>query len=218
MKNIKNFAVEKEINYDVDIRDSKIIKYEKIMYYIHELFVIIAITILATISLSILFYTTEVNADNTEAFKYYWVDNDRDYARSLRIEACERTWRKIEVTNEQILHCATVMTLITAFESDWMQSNMCLTTNNCMWLKGRSDYMYWFLTFRSHYEANLYFAQKWWKYHYKKRLHTLIYGYIQEDWSYKWGYSTTDKWHYFNFMRNNYWKTYKEIEKLYYNK
>jgi hypothetical protein len=71
MKNIKNFAVEKEINYDVDIRDSKIIKYEKIMYYIHELFVIIAITILATISLSILFYTTEVNADNTEAFKYY---------------------------------------------------------------------------------------------------------------------------------------------------
>jgi hypothetical protein len=48
------------------------------------------------------------------------------------------------------------------------------------------------------------YSEKWFTYHYKKSIHTLIWGYRQKDGSYKWGYSTTDQARYVNFIRNKY--------------
>lgn len=162
---------------------------------------------------------TNANANNEQInseYAYYGVDNYKDYARSLRKEACYRVWTKIlwEITSEQVNHCATGNTLINAYESWFGTSNRCINDNNCMWLKGWSNWYYGFLKFDSRYEANLYFAEKWFTYHYKKSLHTLIYGFKQANWEYRYGWSYTDQETYYIFLRNNYYSVLNEIEKL----
>ena len=148
-----------------------------------------------------------------DEYRYYWVDNFQDYARAVRKETCYRVWTKIlwKVTEEQIKHCTTVNTLITAIESNYMKSNRCIKNNNCKWLKGWQNWRYWFMKFNSLYEQNLYFAEKWFTYHYKKSLHTLVYWYRQKDWSYKFGWTYTQQNTYYTFLRNKYYKVYNNL-------
>jgi hypothetical protein len=106
------------------------------------------------------------------------------------------------------------MTLINAYESGFGTSNRCINNNNCMGLKWWSNWSYWFLTFNSRYEWNLYFAEKWFTYHYKKSLHTLIYWFRQAGWEYRYWWSYTDQETYYVFLKNNYYRVKWEIEKL----
>ena len=177
------------------------------------------------ISLFIWVLTSFINVDahyihysnNNTEYSYYWVDNYKDYARMQRLEACER--KQIEIlkksNQKRTIHCATMMTLITAYESWYMKSNRCVNQKNCMWLKGRRwNGSYWFLTFKNHYDWNIYFADKWFIYHYKKSIHTLIYGYKQNDWSYKYWWSTTDQVTYVAFIKDKYSLVYNELHNL----
>jgi len=157
------------------------------------------------------------NSNTNSEYEYYGVDNYKDYARMQRLEACERMQiEKLEISDQKkTLHCATIMTLITAFESDFMKSNRCMNDNNCMWLKGkRPNRSYWFLTFDNHYDWNIYFAEKWFTYHHPKSIHTLIWGYEQADWSYKYGWSTTDQAIYVAFIKDKYSSVYKDLQNL----
>lgn len=170
------------------------------------------------IVLLVLYPISETNAnkseimDNFNELEYYWVDNHKDLARKYRIEACYIT--NMEATEKQLTHCATMMALVTAIESDYMQSPRCKNDKNCTGIKGWQNWKYWFMKFESVYEHNLYFAEKFWKYHYKKSLFTFVYWYKQNNWSYKYGWTYTQQDTYLQFLRNNYEKVYWEIERI----
>jgi hypothetical protein len=175
-------------------------------------------TLAFIISFAIFFmFYAKSNASYNPEFQYYWVTNFQDYSRKIRLETCERTQKEIlwSVKEELTLHCATLLTLKTAYESNYMKSSMCLNQLNCVWLKWiRWDWTYWFLTFKSIYQANLYYWEKFFLYHYKKSNFTLIYGFKQNDWSYKFWWSTTDMQTYVKFLDDNYNRVYKEINLL----
>lgn len=161
----------------------------------------------------------ETNASNGQInseYAYYGVDNFRDYSRAIRKETCYRALTEAleDVTEKQVIHCATSETLITAIESANMNSRRCVEDNNCMWLKGWQNGRYGFMKFKTQYEWSLYFSKKWAKYHYKKSLHTLVFGYKQPNWEYRYGWTYTQQHTYYAFLRNNYYRVYDEIEKL----
>lgn len=178
--------------------------------------------ILPIIALIVIFVTSFIwnNADAYEIpaeYKYYWVDNFQDYSREIRKEACYRTWKEIlwEVTEEQVKDCATKLTLQVAYESGYMSSPRCVNDFNCVGMKWyKQDWTYWFLVFNSQYEWYLAYWEKFWKYHYKKSIRTLIFWYIQADWSYKYGWSGDDlytKQRYINFIISKYNSVYRSL-------
>lgn len=153
-------------------------------------------------------------------YEYYGVDNFADYTRKLRLETCERTWVSIlwEISEEQLLHCWTILTLITAYESDYMNSPRCVNDNNCMWIKWtQPNWAYGFLKFENQYKWYLYFGEKFWNFHYKKSIHTLIYWYLQENWTYKYGWSGDSleiKQRYVDFVSSKYDLVYNQLKDL----
>ena len=162
--------------------------------------------ILMIIGMFYIFDDTHAQEYNIE-YESYWVENYKDYARMQRIEACERMQIEVlwESDRNKTIHCATIMTLITAYESWYMTSNRCIKDFNCTGLKWQVENgSYWFLTFSNHYDWNIYFAEKWFTYHHPKSIHTLIWGYEQEDGSYKYWWSTTDQATYVQFINNKY--------------
>lgn len=153
-------------------------------------------------------------APTNAEYEYYGVDNFQDYSREIRKETCYRAWNQIlwDVTEKQVKHCATLLTLQVAFETGYMTSNMCVNNKNCIWLKGyRDNWTYGFLTFDTQYDWYMMYSEKFFTYHYKKTIHTLIWGYIQKDWNYRWGWSTTDQARYVNFIRNKYNTVYDSL-------
>lgn len=170
--------------------------------------------ILSTIMYILLWiiWIVATHASNDE-LSYYWVNSYKDLARVHRLEACERV--NPEATRDQILHCGTMMTIVTAIESDFMQSPRCRNYKNCTGIKGWQNGKYGFMKFDSVYAHNLYFAEKFWKYHYKKSLFTFVYGYKQTDGSYKYGWTYTQQSTYLQFVRSKYSIVYKEISKIY---
>ena len=91
---------------------------------------IIFLFILIGVNLS----TGTVEANYNSEYAYYGVDNFRDYARAIRKETCYRALNEAleDVTEKQVIHCATANTLITAIESANMKSRRCVEDNNCM--------------------------------------------------------------------------------------
>ena len=208
--NFNNGELERQYNRAKRIKAKK--KKEMIQYFKFMFISIVSILIFIGI-----INTPTANASNTNAeYAYYGVDNYRDYARKIRLETCERVWKQIlwEVTQKQIDHCGTVNTIITAIESANMNSNRCIRDNNCKWLKGWQNGKYGFMKFETKYEQNLYFAEKWFTYHYKKSLHTLVYGYKQTNWEYRYGWTYTQQNTYYAFVRGKYYGVLNEIEKL----
>jgi len=208
--NLSNRLTTKQILRKRDIRKAK-----------RDVLPILKLVLWAVIIFSIIIlgnlFKTPVNANYEvipDEYKYYWVDNFQDYARAIRKETCYRVWKKVlwdNLTVKQVKHCATTNTLITAIESNYMKSNRCIKDNNCKWLKGWSNGKYWFMKFKNLYEQNLYFAEKWFKYHYKKSLYTLVYWYRQKDGSLKYGWTYTQQDTYYNFLRSKYNRVYKSL-------
>jgi hypothetical protein len=106
-----------------------------------------------------------------------------------------------------VVRCATFATLVYAYESNYWVSNLCKNSKNCFWLRWNGvDTPAWFLTFSSYEEWLKYFAEKYFKWHYKKKISVFV-----KDWS------MTDREVYIAFMNANFWKVYQELENLYFN-
>jgi hypothetical protein len=133
------------------------------------------------------------------------------YIRQERLRICQEAYKNSEINKKFIykqipaVRCATYMTLVYAFESNYGKSRICRKKKNCFWMKGNGmDTPEWFLTFQDQTEWRNYFAKKYWKYHYKKKIPQFVH-----DWS------MTDREAYTNYMQQNYQTIYQELEYLY---
>lgn len=147
----------------------------------------------------------------------YWVvetfayDDIQNKIRLERLEICEEAYKNSWI-NEQFLYeqipavrCATYMTLIYAFESNFWKSEKCVNQKNCHGMKWNwYDTPKWFLIFNSFTDWRKYFAKKYFRWHYKKNIRTFVYN-----------WSMTDQEVYTEFVTTRYWKIYNELENLY---
>ena len=135
----------------------------------------------------------------------------KEQIRTERLEICEKAYKESWI-NKRFIHdqvpavrCATYMTLIYAFESDFWQSNMCTTQNNCHGMKWNGyNHPAWFITFENQTQSREWFANRYFKFHYKKDIKTFVYN-----------WSMTDQEDYTTFVKSRYWQVYAEIEYLY---
>lgn len=135
----------------------------------------------------------------------------RDSIRLERLEVCQKAYKKTHI-NEQFLYdqipavrCATYMSLIYAFESNFWKSRKCTVQKNCHGMKGNwYDHPAGFITFDTYTEGREWFANRYFKFHYKKNIRTFVYN-----------WSMTDREIYVGFVEKRYWKMYNELEYLY---
>lgn len=147
-----------------------------------------------------------------------------DNIREARIEACkqaefeyrehiETNWY-IHTSQDIIIRCATMMTLVYAKESWYWQSRRCLQDYNCFWIKNMwfRQPLDWintkvtdnrFLVFESYDDNNLVFARLYMYWNRNKTIDRYV-----RDWS------VTDQGTYINFLNTNYWRVYNELKKL----
>lgn len=125
--------------------------------------------------------------------------------RLSRLQSCaEYAQVKKIYWQDAITRCATFATIVFAFESNFWKSQMCRDLKNCYWIKGNGvEYPAWFITFENYDEANKYFAKKYFKFHYKKKVKEFVYS-----------WSMTDRDAYISFFNVNFLKIYNEILKL----
>lgn len=134
-----------------------------------------------------------------------WTLTDGEKIRLERLESCKKYahinkiyWQEADV------RCATFMTLVFAYESNFGKSDMCKNLKNCFWIKGNwVDTPAGFIKFKTYKEAKEYFAKKYFQWHYKKKINVFV-----NNWS------MTDRQSYTLFFTKNYWQIYNEILKL----
>jgi len=215
--------INKNLNKTIDLRaiiekeknEALIKKWLRKRSYNREL--IILITIIVTITNIIL---TNINlkiksamANNEVSFN---VEKEsiltlQDKIRLSRLRICQEEYKNAEIgqkfINEQIpaVRCATYMTLVYAFESDFWQSRLCKEDKNCMGMKGNwIDTKSWHLTFWTYEDAERYFAKKYWRWHYKKNINTFV-----NNWA------MGNRTEYKQFLNSKYDDTYRELEQLF---
>ena len=135
----------------------------------------------------------------------------RDKIRLERLEVCQKAYKMTHI-NEQFIYkqipavrCATYMSLIYAYESNFWKSERCVRDKNCFGIKWNwIDTPRWFLKFETETQGREYFAKKYFKFHYKKKVSEFV-----KSWS------MTDQDTYINFVSSKYWNMYKELEYLY---
>ena len=179
---------------------------EKAFARVPKLIIVLACTALLYILISI--YTIM----NTGAF-YEPIDEN--------IEACNRVYTEnkdwVDSTYEHknqnvVVRCATYMELIWQFESWNYKSDMCINQNNCYWIKGTQNWVYWFMTFKTRYQAKLYFAEKYlvwhgnnyFRGHKNRNIKQFVY-----NWSH------TDQAVYTRFVHSRYWETFQYFTQEY---
>lgn len=119
----------------------------------------------------------------------------QEQARIDRIESCEKYW------DHSITKCATMMTLVYAYESWFWKSRRCVQDKNCFGMKWNwYDTPAWFLKFNTYQEWNDYFAKKFYQWHYKKSI---------EEFVYTW--SMTERETYIKFIKSKYNTVYEKI-------
>lgn len=135
----------------------------------------------------------------------------RSYTREQRLEVCHEAYKASGIGKmylyEQlpVVRCATYMSLVYAYESDFGQSRRCREDRNCWGMKGNGvDTPPWFLIFQTEKEWREYFAKKYFQWHYKKKIEQFVYG-----------WSTTDRATYISFMRERYRDLYLDLELRY---
>ena len=134
----------------------------------------------------------------------------QDKIRLERMEVCQQAY-KLSNINEKFLYwqipavrCTTYITLIYAYESNFWKSKKCIEKNNCWGIKGNwYDTPRWFLSFKTQRAGRLYFATKYFKWHYKKNVNEFI-----NSWS------MTDRKTYKHFVWSRWFKIYRQNEYL----
>ena len=130
---------------------------------------------------------------------------EQEKIRLARIKSCEK-YAKVKKIYDQdsVTRCATFMTIVFAYESNFWKSDLCLNNFNCFGVRGNGvEYPAWFIKFKNYDEANDFFAKKYFKYHYKKKVSDFV-----NSWS------MTDRESYKNFFKMNFKKIFKEISNL----
>ena len=139
------------------------------------------------------------------------LDGIRNNIRQERLEVCQKAYKESGI-NKQFLYeqipavrCATYMTLIYAYESNYGKSKKCTVQKNCHGMKWNwINHPAWFISFNTYKESKEWFANRYFKFHYKKSIRVFI-----SNWS------MTDRETYIDFVENNYWETYRELELMY---
>lgn len=187
--------------------------YRQKNYNVIAICIALSIVTIINIILIVNFKINQTNANNELTFN---IEKEQkltlqDKIRLSRLRICQEEYKNAEIgkkyIHEQIpaVRCATYMTLVYSFESDFGKSRMCKEEKNCMWMTGNwIDTPTWFLTFKTYQEWERYFAQKYWKWHYKKKINTFV-----NDWS------TTHRKEYKQFLNSKYDNTYRELEQLF---
>jgi hypothetical protein len=99
------------------------------------------------------------------------------------------------------------MSLIYAFESSFWKSRKCVEQKNCHGMKWNwVNHPAGFITFNSHTESREWFANRYFKFHYKKDIKTFVYN-----------WSMTDQKVYTEFIKARFWEMYRELEYQYMN-
>ena len=133
--------------------------------------------------------------------------NIKDKIRIERINICSEEFKKSWIKKEYIygqyivLRCATYMTLVYWFESNFWKSKKCRIQKNCFWIKWNGvSTPRWFLSFKTETQARKYFAKKYFKFHYKKKINTFVNN-----------RSMTDRPHYKAYMRSKFIYIYNDL-------
>jgi len=150
----------------------------------------------------------------------------RDKIRLERLEVCQKYFDKYKKEKQiprfirwklAVVSCAIRMHWVYIMESWAWKSEMCRKQKSCLWIKTYRYWKYWHFPFKTYREEREIFADKYFKYHFKKSPFTFIYWYKQNDWSYKWGWASWNKKQYVNLLNNieNNKKLIAEYEYLY---
>ena len=134
---------------------------------------------------------------------------------SQRLTMCDKVYKENKefvdsiyshTPQDIVVRCAVYAQLIKSYESDYWKSRKCIEDNNCFGLKRGWS----FIKFKTREEGLEYFVTKYFRWHFNKTAHQLIYGYWM-DWGWKFWWSVTDKPTYYKFVSENYWKTYYNL-------
>lgn len=191
--------------YTVDMRyvNSKNIYFWSLWWRVEAMilfswFLFIALLIFQGIS----FFIPRASAD---------LEDIRSAIRQERLEVCQEAYKDSWIREQFIygqipaVRCATYMSLVYAYESDFWRSRKCIQDNNCFWMKGNwVETPEGFIVFKTEKEGREYFARKYFQWHYKKDIRTFIHN-----------WSMTDRETYIAFMKNRYEGMYRELEKQY---
>lgn len=212
-----NWLRYKLVWYDTNKKARQKARLNKWIKQLKHLWIIIAIVVIIYTVTSLIYNfnaVTPVNAKEPSTSNL----TIQEKIRLERKEVCSRLQRELrpELWIDDVNRCATVMTLNYAIES-WF-GKKAVRPNNKLGLKWyRPNWTYWFLTFESEYQARLYWAEKYYRFHYNKSMKTYIYWFLQKDWTRKWWYTATQKPMYYNFFMRRWNKIYGEIEDLTFN-
>lgn len=149
-----------------------------------------------------------------------------DKIRLERIEVCQNAFDKWKETKNipqfirwkmPVISCALRMHWVYIQESGAGTSEMCINNKSCLWIKTKRNGIYWHNPFNSYREEREIFADKYFEFHFVKDPRTFIYGYLQEDGGYKWGWATWNKESYTLLLENieNNQNLIREYEYLY---
>ena len=134
----------------------------------------------------------------------------QDKIRLERLEICQQAYKLSNIEEKQIywqipaVRCATYMTLIYAYESNYWTSRKCTEHNNCWWIKGNwYDTPKGFLHFKTQRSGRMYFAKKYFRWHYKKNVSTFVYN-----------WSMTDRETYIDFVNSKWFEIYRQLTYL----
>jgi len=140
--------------------------------------------------------------------------NNKNTIREARYKACfiaSKEQKKhiqekyIHLNQNVIIRCATYMTLIFAYESNYWKSDKCKNNKNCFWIK-RTTYDTWinykldnnnFKIYKFYQDWNLDFARLYMRFHLNKTSSEFVNS-----------RSATDRNTYINFIKKRYWKVY----------
>jgi hypothetical protein len=133
-----------------------------------------------------------------------------DKIRLERLEVCQMAYKNSWIKETKIywqtpaIRCATYMTLIYSYESNYWRSVKCNNTKNCWGIKWNwYDTPRGFLHFKTYRAGRLYFATKYFKWHYKKN----VSGFINSR-------SMTDRKTYKHFVGSKWFEVYRQLEYL----
>lgn len=186
-------------------RDKKLIKngylqdfniLEKFMIRFQRISKVMVIMGVIFTLLLVMYPFNETNANESNVLSI------RDKIRLERINICNEYFQKYKniknvpmfVRNKTaVVSCAIRMHWVYIMESWSGQSEMCKKRNSCLWIKSKVNWYYGHNKFSSYNEERRIFADKYFKYHFKKSPFTFIYWYKQTNWKYKWGWATWNR-------------------------
>jgi len=204
-KNKKNLTIDLKEMYAKEYLESKKWFFTKIIDKYIKYFTIIWFILYIMISLWTWNGFISISKTNATELKIKPNLEIRDKIRLERLEVCQKSFDKYKKTKNipfyirkklAVVSCAIRMHGVYVFESWAWKSEMCRKQKSCLWIKTYRNWKYWHFAFKSFKQEREIFADKYFKYHYKKNPFTFIYWFKQKNWKYKWGWASWNRKNY----------------------